>query len=120
MVRRSIARLVPQPGQWTSSHGVPAISAAGSWATTACPARRRTPVVVGLRLQLRRAQAEAGDIVLIYADESEALTHPYLARAKTNKQTASARHNAPRKPKSERPDCPMQKDDKPREEEIYR
>jgi transposase len=36
---------------------------------------------VGLRLQLRRAQAKAGDIVLLYADESEALTHPYLARA---------------------------------------
>ena len=34
-----------------------------------------------MRLQLRRAQAEAGDIVLLYADESEALTHPYLARA---------------------------------------
>jgi hypothetical protein len=33
-----------------------------------------------LRLQLRRAQAKAGDIVLLYADESEALTHPYLAR----------------------------------------
>ena len=26
-------------------------------------------------------QAEAGDIVLLYGDESEALTHPYLARA---------------------------------------
>lgn len=36
---------------------------------------------VGLRLQLRKAQAAAGDIVLLYADESEALTHPYLARA---------------------------------------
>jgi transposase len=36
---------------------------------------------VGLRLELRRAQAMAGDIVLLYADESEALTHPYLARA---------------------------------------
>jgi transposase len=34
-----------------------------------------------LRLKLRKAQAEAGDIVLLYADESEALTHPYLARA---------------------------------------
>ena len=34
-----------------------------------------------MRLQLRRAQAKAGDIVLLYADESEALTHPYLARA---------------------------------------
>ena len=36
---------------------------------------------IGLRLQLRKAQAKAGDIVLLYADESEALTHPYLARA---------------------------------------
>jgi transposase len=35
---------------------------------------------VGLRLQLRKAQAETGDIVLLYGDESEALTHPYLAR----------------------------------------
>jgi len=34
-----------------------------------------------LRLQLRKAQAEAGDIVLLFGDESEALTHPYLARA---------------------------------------
>ena len=36
---------------------------------------------VGLRLQLRKQQAEAGDTVLLYGDESEALTHPYLARA---------------------------------------
>jgi len=36
---------------------------------------------VGLRLQLRRAQAEADDVVLLYGDESEALTHPYLAHA---------------------------------------
>ena len=38
---------------------------------------------VGLRLQLRKrkAEAEAADIVLLYADESEALTHHYLARA---------------------------------------
>ena len=28
-----------------------------------------------------KAQAEAGDIVLLFGDESEALTHPYLARA---------------------------------------
>lgn len=34
-----------------------------------------------MRLKLRKAQAEAGDIVLVFADESEALTHPYLARA---------------------------------------
>jgi transposase len=32
-------------------------------------------------LKLRKDQAEAGDIVLLFADESEALTHPYLARA---------------------------------------
>ena len=35
----------------------------------------------GLRLQLLKAQAQAGDIALLFADESEALTHPYLARA---------------------------------------
>ena len=35
----------------------------------------------GLRLKLFKAQAEAGDVVLLFADESEALTHPYLARA---------------------------------------
>jgi hypothetical protein len=36
---------------------------------------------IGLRLHLLEQQAEAGDIVLLYGDESEALTHPYLARA---------------------------------------
>lgn len=36
---------------------------------------------IGLRLALRKAQAEAGDIALLFADESEALTHPYLAHA---------------------------------------
>lgn len=36
---------------------------------------------MGLRLQLRKQQAKAGDIILLYGDESEALTHPYLARA---------------------------------------
>jgi transposase len=36
---------------------------------------------VGLRLQLRKQPAEAGDIILLYGDESETLTHPYLARA---------------------------------------
>ena len=35
----------------------------------------------GLRLQLLRQQALSGDIVLLFADEAEALTHPYLARA---------------------------------------
>ena len=42
---------------------------------------KREVARVGLRLQLRKQQAEAGDIVLLYGDESEALTHPYLARA---------------------------------------
>ena len=35
----------------------------------------------GLRRELLKAQAEAGDIVLLFGDESEALTHPYLAHA---------------------------------------
>ena len=34
---------------------------------------------VGLRLQIPRQQAQAGDIALLYGDQSEALTHPYLA-----------------------------------------
>ena len=42
---------------------------------------------MGLRLALRQAQAEAGDIALLYADESEALTHPYLAHAWAEKGT---------------------------------
>ncbi len=33
----------------------------------------------GLRRKLLKAQAEMGDIVLLFGDESEALTHPYLA-----------------------------------------
>jgi DDE superfamily endonuclease len=35
----------------------------------------------GLRLRLLRQQAAAGDIHLLFGDESEALTHPYLAHA---------------------------------------
>ena len=34
-----------------------------------------------MRLRLRKQQARAGDIHLLFADESEALTHPYLAQA---------------------------------------
>jgi transposase len=34
-----------------------------------------------VRLSLLRQQARAGDIDLLFADESEALTHPYLAHA---------------------------------------
>ena len=36
---------------------------------------------IGLRLALRKVQAEAGDITLVFCDESEALTHPDLAQA---------------------------------------
>src|SRR3712207_6761561 len=35
----------------------------------------------GLRRKLLKAQAAAGDVVLLFGDESEALTHPYLAHA---------------------------------------
>lgn len=48
----------------------------------------------GLRLQLLKAQALAGDIVLLFADESEALSHPYLARAWA-KRGADLRIEAP-------------------------
>jgi hypothetical protein len=44
-----------------------------------CPRRCEKTDRIGLRLQLREQQAEAGDIVLLYGDESEALAHPYLA-----------------------------------------
>lgn len=36
---------------------------------------------IGLRLKLRKQQAEAGDIVLLFADESEALTSPVLGQS---------------------------------------
>ncbi len=39
----------------------------------------------GLRRKLLKAQA--GDIVLLFADESEALTHAYLAHAWAQKGT---------------------------------
>ena len=35
----------------------------------------------GLRRKLLKAQAEAGDIALLFGDESEALARPYLAQA---------------------------------------
>lgn len=41
-----------------------------------------------------KQQALAGDIVLLFADESEALTHPYLARAWA-KRGADLRVEAP-------------------------
>jgi len=49
---------------------------------------------MGVRLRVRQAQADAGDIVLLYADESEALTHPYLAHAWAERG-AELRVNAP-------------------------
>jgi transposase len=42
---------------------------------------------VGLRLAFRKAQAAAGDIVLLFADESAALTHPCPARAWARRST---------------------------------
>lgn len=45
-------------------------------------------------LRLLKQQALAGDIVLLLADESEALTHPYLARAWA-KRGADLRVEAP-------------------------
>lgn len=51
---------------------------------------------IGLRLQLRKRQAAAGDIILLYGDESEALTHSYLARAWA-KSGANLRVPAPEK-----------------------
>ncbi len=49
---------------------------------------------MGVRLCLRQAQADAGDMVLLHADESEALTHPYLAHAWAERG-ADLRVNAP-------------------------
>ena len=49
---------------------------------------------IGLRLELRRQQARASDIILLYGDESEALTHPYLAHAWA-RQGADLRVEAP-------------------------
>ena len=46
---------------------------------------------IGLRLQLREQQAAAGDIVLLYGDESEALTHPYLGQSLGKIRRRSAR-----------------------------
>jgi len=51
----------------------------------------------GLRLKLFKAQAEAGDIVLLFADESEALTHPYLARAWAKARTFGSQRPGRRK-----------------------
>lgn len=48
----------------------------------------------GLRLKLLRQQAAAGDITLLFEDESEALTHPYLAHAWA-KRGADLRVEAP-------------------------
>jgi hypothetical protein len=48
----------------------------------------------GLRRKLLKARAEAGDIVLLFGDESEALTHPYLAHV-WEKRGADLRIPAP-------------------------
>ena len=46
---------------------------------------------------MRKAQAEAGDIVLLYGDESEALTYPYLARAWALRGADLRRRDRPKK-----------------------
>ena len=38
----------------------------------------------GVRLALRQAQADAGDIALLHADESEALTTPMCSRLQSS------------------------------------
>ena len=48
---------------------------------TAHPNYRQHHVGRALARRTRNAQAQAGDIALLYADQSEALTHPYLAHA---------------------------------------
>ena len=48
----------------------------------------------GLRLRLLKRQAAAGDIHLLFGDEAEALTHPYLAHAWA-KRGADLRVEAP-------------------------
>ncbi len=48
----------------------------------------------GLRREPLKAQAEAGDVVLLFGGESEALTHPYLAHARA-KRGADLRVPAP-------------------------
>ena len=47
-----------------------------------------------MRLQLRKAQAEADDSILVDGDESEALTHPCLARASWRSQAPLGRPSA--------------------------
>jgi transposase len=47
---------------------------------------------VGLRLQLRKQQVEAGDIILLYGDESEALTQPAPGQAKKVAMLGSLDH----------------------------
>ena len=59
----------------------------------------------GLRLKLLKQQAQAGDITLLFEDESEALTHPYLAHVWAPRGTdlrVEAPVNPERSPFSER------------------
>ena len=53
----------------------------------------------GLRRTLLKAQAEAGDIVLLFADASEALTHPYLAHVWARKGSTCAFRRRAKAPK---------------------
>jgi len=63
---------------WFAERGVDALRS--TFAPGPSPARGERALAVA-SLLLRQAQADAGGIALLYADESEALTHPYLAHA---------------------------------------
>ena len=58
------------------------------------PVDGRKGMDTGLRLHLLKQQAAAKDIILLFQDESEAPTHPYLAHAWA-KQGADLRVEAP-------------------------
>ena len=45
------------------------------------PPKRRRDRARGAAPSVAQGQGRAGDVILLYGDESEALTHPYLARA---------------------------------------
>jgi len=51
----------------------------------------------GLRLQLMKQQAKAGDIVLLFADESAAMTHPSPVPGQSGAQTCGSKLRASRK-----------------------
>ena len=109
--RRLTGRSGPWPGWRGRSRRAPARRSRGSLerapakggsagAGRAQPHGRQDAGAVdwsGLRLRLLRQQAEAGDIVLLFGDEAEVLTHPYLAHAGPNEgPTCASPHRVKR------------------------